>query len=99
MITLTTSAVAAVKAALSRAGDAAGVRVVAAAAVPPGVHFLLHLESGARDGDAIIEQGGLKVFIDPPSQAMTEHIHIDFAAAAGFVFESRGAPAGAGRRN
>lgn len=96
MITLTTSAVAAVKAALSRAADAEGLRVVAEAGTGAGaeagmdVRYSMHLETTARDGDMVIEQGGLKVFIDRPSRAMTLGIRIDFVGApgrGGFVFE------------
>lgn len=93
MITLTTNAVAAVKAALSRAADAEGLRVVASAAPQQGVRYMMHLESAARDGDMVIEQAGLKVFIDGASRAVTRGIRIDFAAAAGFVFEDQLAPA------
>ncbi|MEP9355093.1 iron-sulfur cluster assembly accessory protein [Xanthobacter sp. KR7-65] len=91
MIRLTTSAVQAVKAALSQAGDAAGLRVVAEAGADTGVRYLMHLEQRPRADDAVIEQAGLKVFIDGASQAATRGIRIDFvnsAAASGFVFEN-----------
>lgn len=105
MIRLTTSAVEAVKAALARAADAEGLRVVAHGAAHDGVRYLMHLDSATRDGDAVIEQAGLKVFIDGPSQAATRGIQIDFvvsAAARGFVFENDPSPlatAGGGLRN
>ncbi|QRG07550.1 iron-sulfur cluster assembly accessory protein [Xanthobacter dioxanivorans] len=102
MITLTTSAVAAVKVALSRAADAEGVRVVAAAGAHQGVRYLMHLENAARDGDTVIELAGVKVFIDGPSRAATQGIRIDFAASGGFVVEDHPAPvapAGSGLRH
>lgn len=113
MITLTTSAVAAVKAALSRATDAEGLRVVVHAGIPAGigaeagldVRYSMHLETAERDGDVVIEQGGLKVFIDQPSRAMTQGIRIDFVSApgrGGFVFEDHPVlptPGGAGLPN
>lgn len=105
MVWLTTSAVQAVKAALSRAGDAEGLRVVAEAGAASGVRYLMHLERAPRAGDAVIEQAGVKVFIDGASQAATQGIRIDFvdsAAAGGFVFENDPASlamAGGGSRN
>lgn len=105
MIRLTTSAVQAVKAALSRAGDAEGLRVVAATDASAGVRYLMHLERSARAGDAVIEQAGVKVFIDGLSQVATQGLRIDFvdsAAVRGFVFENDPGPlavAGGGLRN
>lgn len=99
MITLTTSAVAAVKAAMSRSAEAEGLRVVAEAGGSAAVRYMMHLETGARDGDVVIEQWGLKVFIDGPSQVLAHGIRIDFVASAagGFVFENQPAlPALAG---
>lgn len=105
MIRLTTSAVQAVKAAISQAGDAEGLRVVAEAGSPAGVRYLMHLERAARAGDAVIEQAGVKVFVDVASQAAMAGIRIDFvnsAASGGFVFENDPASlalAGGGLRN
>ena len=108
MIRLTTSAVKAVKAAISQAGDTGsveGLRVVAEAGSPAGVRYLMHLERAARAGDAVIEQAGVKVFVDVASQAAMAGIRIDFvtsAASGGFVFENDPASlalAGSGLRN
>ncbi|MDI4666501.1 iron-sulfur cluster assembly accessory protein [Xanthobacter autotrophicus] len=90
MITLTTNALSAIKAALSGSAQADGLRVVAKAGTGASVNYLMHLESRARDGDLILEQGGLKLFIDGASRSVARGIVIDFvdsATARGFVFE------------
>lgn len=102
MITLSTNAVAAVKAALSRSAEAEGLRVVAEPGAHAAVRYLMRLEAGARAGDMVIEQAGLKVFIDGPSQSLAHGIRIDFVASAagGFVIENGQArPAAAGWRH
>ncbi|MFG1268017.1 iron-sulfur cluster assembly accessory protein [Xanthobacter oligotrophicus] len=106
MITLTTNALSAIKAALSCSAQADGLRVVAKAGSGDGVNYLMHLDSRARDGDLILEQGGLKVFIDGASRSVARGIVIDFVESEtvrGFVFEDDPAAlmmmAGGGLRN
>lgn len=101
MISLTTSAVAAVKAALSRArlspasaSGAEGLRLVAGADAADMLTVALRLDVAHAD-DVIIEQAGLKLFVDARSHAYAEGLRIDFVAApgsGGFVVEAGPGP-------
>ncbi|ESZ57332.1 hypothetical protein X727_32420 [Mesorhizobium sp. L103C119B0] len=68
MITLTDNAVAAVKTALSRACEPAERLRIMATAGGCASNYLMGLESVSREGDAIVEKDGVKVFVDVGSQ-------------------------------
>ncbi|MGA2895823.1 MAG: iron-sulfur cluster assembly accessory protein [Xanthobacteraceae bacterium] len=92
MIALTDEAVAAVKAAMSRAGKAeAGLRITVEAGGCAGYKYLIGLESTPRADDAVIETGGVKLFIDPDSQPVLTGMRVGFVASfegSGFTFEN-----------
>lgn len=92
MIQLTDSAVAAVKTALSRAtAPAEGLRIKVEAGGCAGLKYMMGLEGTTRDGDIVIDQGGVKLFVDPESQALVSGMTVDFVSgleASGFVFEN-----------
>ncbi|MFG1430142.1 iron-sulfur cluster assembly accessory protein [Xanthobacter sp. V2C-8] len=85
MISLSTSAVEVVKAAMSRAArDAEGLRLVAGAGARDALQVMMHLDV-ARADDMVIEQGGLKLFLDHRSRPFAEGLHIDFVTPRGEV--------------
>ncbi|MFG1297662.1 MULTISPECIES: HesB/IscA family protein [Xanthobacter] len=96
MISLSTSAVEAVKVALSLAARSAeGLRLVAGEGAPHTLQLMMHLDV-ARKNDVVIEQGGVKLFLDDRSRAFADGLHIDFVTArgvdgGGFVVEPHAA--------
>lgn len=92
MIQLTDSAVTAVKTALSRAVQPAeGLRIMVEAGGCAGFKYMMGLEANARDGDAVIDQGGVKLYVDPDSQPLVSGMTVDFVTgleSSGFVFEN-----------
>jgi len=92
MITLTPNAVSAVKSALSNAATPAqGLRIMVEAGGCAGYKYMMGLERQSRDGDAVIETDGVKVFIDDLSQAHVTGMTVDFVTgleSSGFVFDN-----------
>ncbi|CAN7243969.1 HesB/IscA family protein [Mesorhizobium caraganae] len=92
MITLTESAVAAVKAALSRVDEPAeGFRIMVEAGGCAGLKYLMGLENVWREGDAVMETDGVKVFVDASSQPHLAGTTVDFVTglkSSGFVFDN-----------
>ena len=92
MIQLTESAVNAVKTALSRAATPAeGLRIMVEAGGCAGFKYMMGLEANTRDGDAVIDQGGVKLFVDADSQALVSGMTVDFVTgleSSGFVFDN-----------
>lgn len=83
MISLSTSALEAVKAALSRAVHAAdGLRLVAGEGARSTLQVSLRLDV-ARADDVVIEQSGLKLLLDGRSRHFAEGLRIDFVAPRG----------------
>ncbi|MGX5804173.1 iron-sulfur cluster assembly accessory protein [Bradyrhizobium sp. Arg314] len=92
MITLTENAVAAVRSALSQAGGPAeGLRIKVEGGGCAGLKYLMGLESGAREGDAVIDADGIRVFVDVSSQPHVAGMTVDFVSSfesSGFVFDN-----------
>ncbi|CAH2399301.1 MULTISPECIES: HesB/IscA family protein [Mesorhizobium] len=92
MITLTDKAVAAVKTALSAASEPAeGFRIMVEAGGCSGFKYSMGLESVPREGDAIIETDGIKVFVDAGTQPHVAGMAVDFVTrleTSGFVFDN-----------
>ena len=79
MIVLTTEAAAAVKNAISRTGKtAAGLRIMIESGGCAGHKYLIGLDAEPRVDDAVVETGGVKVFIDSDSQSLLAGLRIDF---------------------
>lgn len=100
MITLTDNAVAAVKSAISQSATAAeGLRINVEEGGCAGYKYTMQLEPSAHEGDTVIEQGGVKVFIADRAQTVLQGLQIDFVTslhASGFVFENPNASATCG---
>lgn len=92
MITLTDNAISAVKSALDQAqSHADGLRIMVQAGGCAGFKYMMGLESKTRDGDAVIEADGVKVFVDQDSQPHVTGMTVDFVTGlenSGFVFEN-----------
>jgi len=77
----------------------AGLRIEVSSGGCSGMQYSLSLEETAPDGDAVVETGGLKVFINPDSADMLNGMTIDFTESiegSGFVFENPNAKASCG---
>lgn len=92
MIILTTEAAAAVKAAMLRVGKtAAGLRIMVEAGGCAGYKYSIGLDSQPRSDDAVIETGGVTLFIDPGSQPVLAGVRVDFVESlegSGFTFDN-----------
>jgi iron-sulfur cluster assembly accessory protein len=99
MIQLTDSAVAAIKTAISRASESAahdgraaeGLRIMVQTGGCAGFKYLMGLEAESRDGDKLVHQDGVKLFIDSQSQPHLAGMTVDFVTGlerSGFVFDN-----------
>ncbi|MEI9424247.1 iron-sulfur cluster assembly accessory protein [Mesorhizobium sp. Cs1299R1N1] len=92
MITLTENAVAAVRTALTQAGEPAeGLRIQVEGGGCAGLKYLMGLETLSQEGDAVIETDGVKVFVDVSSQPHVAGMRVDFVTSlegSGFVFDN-----------
>lgn len=92
MITLTDNAVAAVKTAMAQTSNRAeGLRIMVESGGCAGFKYMMGLEQASREGDVVVEQAGVKLFIDDRSQPLVSGMRIDFVTSletSGFVFEN-----------
>jgi iron-sulfur cluster assembly protein len=93
MISLTDTALTAVKSAIVRSGkEGAGFRVKADAGGCAGYKYKIGLDTNVNEGDAIVDAGDdVRVFVDSASQTLLTGMIIDFVESlegAGFVFEN-----------
>jgi iron-sulfur cluster assembly protein len=92
MISLSSEAAVAVKAAMSRAGNSeGGLRIVAEAGGCAGYKYFIGIDSEPRDTDIVIESSGIRLFIDPESQPRLSGMRVGFVESlegSGFTFEN-----------
>jgi iron-sulfur cluster assembly protein len=99
MIHLTDNAVAAIRTAISRATEMAaadapaaeGLRIMVQAGGCAGFKYMMGLEAQVRDGDEVVRQDGVKLFIDKDSQQHLAGMTVDFVTgleSSGFVFDN-----------
>ncbi|MBL8574323.1 MAG: iron-sulfur cluster assembly accessory protein [Hyphomicrobiaceae bacterium] len=92
MISLTDNAVSAVKSAISGAeGPVAGLRIMVEAGGCAGYKYMMGFVAGPDDGDVVVEQGDVKVMVDPASQPLLAGTTIDFVTGlegSGFTFNN-----------
>ena len=100
MIELTPSAVSAAKTLVETAKTpASGLRILVEAGGCSGFMYKMELACEPRDGDVVVESGGVKVFIDDLSQPMLEGMVVDYEVSlekSGFVFHNPQATASCG---
>lgn len=91
-IFLTTSAISAVKEAISKEGEAGdGLRVSVVGGGCSGYQYNLDFEKGGRPGDLTIDFGGVNIFLDPVSAGYLRGTVIDYMSGlqgTGFKFEN-----------
>jgi len=92
MISLTPDAIFAAKIILENAKTPAeGLRILVEAGGCAGFSYKLDLETEARQGDAVVEADGVKIFIDDLSVGHVQGMTVDFVSSlekSGFVFEN-----------
>jgi len=89
-LSLTEVAVEKVKEVLAREGlPQGGLRVAVTGGGCSGFQYQLSLDGSARDDDTVIEQDGVKLFVDPISQQYVHGTVLDYVSGlhgAGFKF-------------
>ena len=92
MITLTNAAAAAVRSAIEGSADPiAGLRIKVETGGCAGLKYCMGLVTATEQTDILLEQNGLKLFIDPVSVSLLEGTTVDFVTGeqgAGFVFDN-----------
>ncbi|QPB24644.1 iron-sulfur cluster assembly accessory protein [Rhizobium sp. 007] len=92
MVTLTEKAIAAAKGIISQSPEPVnGLRIMVQVDGCAGPKYHVGLESELREGDAVIETGGVKVFVDAGSQDHIAGLTLDFvteAGSSGFIFDN-----------
>jgi iron-sulfur cluster assembly protein len=93
MISLTDSALTAVKNAILRSGkEGAGFRVKAETGGCAGYKYRIGLDSQVHDDDSVVEASDdVRIIVDAASQTLLTGMQIDFVESlegAGFVFEN-----------
>lgn len=89
MITLTESALAAVKSVCTDPGH--GLRIMAVTGGCSGLQYRLGLETEPFDDDQVLEFDGIKVYVDPSSSQLLAGVtmdYVDSAMGAGFMFDN-----------
>jgi iron-sulfur cluster assembly protein len=92
-LTLTESAVSEVQKFIEaeNAGPEAGLRIRVVPGGCSGFSYSMQIEDGPRQGDDILEQNGLKVFVDMFSRQYLEGVQVDYVNSvmgSGFTFSN-----------
>jgi iron-sulfur cluster assembly accessory protein len=100
MIQLTPGAVSAARTLVATAKTPAeGLRIMVEAGGCSGFMYKMELAPEQREGDLVVDAGGVKIFIDDISQPMVAGMVVDYAISlekSGFVFENPNATASCG---
>ncbi len=90
IVTLTDKAVEMLKVAMEREGaQGCGLRIGVVGGGCSGFQYQLAFEPEPRAEDAVLEQGGVRIFVDPDSQPHLQGITLDYVTGlhgAGFKF-------------
>jgi iron-sulfur cluster assembly accessory protein len=92
-LNLTESAIGEVKKFIEaeNAGPEAGLRIRVVPGGCSGFSYSMQIEDGPRQGDDILEQGGLRVFVDMFSRQYLEGVQVDYVNSvmgSGFTFSN-----------
>ena len=91
-LTLTPKAVEMVKEAMTRESlTGYGIRVGVVGGGCSGFQYSMDFENAERDGDAVYETDGLKLFVDPMSSMYLQGVSVDYVVGlqgAGFKFNN-----------
>ncbi len=92
LVTLTPKAIEMVKAAIEQEGlKDHGIRVGVVGGGCSGFQNSMDFENAARDGDVVVEQDGLRLFVDPMSSMYLVGVTVDYVQGlqgAGFKFHN-----------
>ncbi len=92
MISLTESAITAVRTAMSGAqGDVQGLRIMVQAGGCAGLKYSMGLVRGPAPDDMVIEAGDVRLFVDAASQPHIQGTTVDFVVGlenSGFTFNN-----------
>ena len=92
MVTLTQTAVATLETVLAKSGPMVqGLRIAVADGGCAGLKYQMGLEAEAADGDAVLEFGAVRVFVDPHSAPLLDGVVVDFVegiGGSGFRFDN-----------
>lgn len=81
------------------AGDDSGLRVAVLPGGCSGFQYGLNIEDSPESDDEILEQHGVKIFVDPFSAQYLEGVEIDYVTSmmgSGFSFRNPNASGGCG---
>jgi iron-sulfur cluster assembly protein len=99
MIQLTEKAVKAVSRFVRSEKEAKGLRLRVTGGGCAGFQYEMQLESDASSGDTVVEQGGVKLYVDPESAVLLNGLTIDFVDTmleSGFTFHNPNAASSCG---
>jgi iron-sulfur cluster assembly protein len=101
MLTLTSTAVDKVQDFINEhgAGGAAGLRVAVLPGGCSGFQYGLNIEEGPEADDEVLEQSGVKIFVDPFSAQYLDGVEIDYVSGmmgSGFSFRNPNSVGGCG---
>src|SRR5262245_10492997 len=101
MITLTDTAVGEVRKFMEaeNLGEEAGLRIRVVPGGCSGFSYSMQIEEAPRDGDEILDQSGLRVFVDLFSRQYLEGVQIDYVSSvmgSGFTFNNPNATGSCG---
>ncbi len=92
LVTFTPKAVDMVKAAIEQEGlTGHGIRIGVAGGGCSGFQYTMDFENAERDGDMVVDQGGLKLYVDPMSAMYLQGVTVDYVQGlqgAGFKFHN-----------
>jgi iron-sulfur cluster assembly protein len=91
MLSLTPIAVEKVKAIIAERGEEAGLRIAVIGGGCSGLQYQMSLDQGPNADDKVIEQDGLKVFVDAKSYLYLAGAQIDYVndvSGSGFKFDN-----------
>jgi iron-sulfur cluster assembly accessory protein len=99
MLTLTDTAVDKVKEIMTERGESGGLRVAVIGGGCSGFQYQMSLDTEPAADDKVIEQGGLRIFIDNRSSLYLDGTKIDYVDGmngSGFKFENPNSRAACG---
>jgi iron-sulfur cluster assembly accessory protein len=92
MIQLTETALGAIRNAITGSKEPVeGLRIMVQAGGCAGQKYMMGLVQTAPEGDVVVEQNGVKVFVDPGSVSLLNGVTLDFTVGlegAGFTFSN-----------
>ena len=101
MITLTDTAVGEVRKFMEaeNLGEEAGLRIRVVPGGCSGFSYSMQIEEGPREGDEILDQSGLRVFVDMFSRQYLDGVQVDYVNSvmgSGFTFSNPNASGSCG---